>query len=88
MKVEKVKNSKLKCLADMKDGDTFVFDNDIFMKIDTCKIDLDCPECEITLELDNYGFFAVNIENGEMRGFNNDSFEICTCNVKVEKGDV
>lgn len=85
MKLEKNEKSKLNRISDMENGDTFIFSSSIFMKVDVYKIDLDCPECETTLELDNYGYFAVNIENGEMRAFDNDSFEVCTCNVKVEK---
>ena len=88
MKLEKIEKSKLNRISDMENGDTFIFGNNIFMKVDVYKIDFDCPECETTLELDNYGYFAVNIENGEMRAFDNDSFEVCTCNVKVEKGGV
>ena len=88
MKLEKNEKSKLNRISDMENGDTFIFSSSIFMKVGVYKIYLDCPECETTLVLDNYGYFAVNIENGEMRAFDNDSFEVCTCNVKVEKGGV
>ena len=43
MKLEKIKKSKINRIGDMENGDTFIFGNNIFMKVNVYKIDLDCP---------------------------------------------
>lgn len=88
MKVEMTKKNNVSRISDIKYGDTFIFSNNVFMKANVNEMDFECPECEAVVEAYNYGFFAVNIENGEIRKFDNDFFELCTCNVKVEKGGV
>ena len=65
-------------------GSTFMVGDTIYMKVDTEKVFFECDHCDKTDCLDNYGYFAVNLANGELEKIDTEiAYDTCECEVNV-----
>lgn len=56
-------------------GDCFTFDGDVYMRVGYKELELECPECDCELDVDDLfcntgtGYLAVDLCNGELYQF-------------------
>ena len=66
-------------------GSTFFVGDAVYMRLghNECQY-IECTECSTMNDIDDTGYYAVNLESGEVRQFEpNDCFEMCNCEVTI-----
>jgi hypothetical protein len=65
-------------------GSTFMVGDTIYMKVDPDKVIFNCENCTTLDCLTNYGYFAVNLANGELEMIDTEiAYDTCNCEVNV-----
>lgn len=89
MKVTRTNETNKICIKDISYGDTFISKDEIYMLIQA-DIDIDCPECGETINIDDdfliYQEFGVNVKTGKIETF--ERLELvtpCGCEVIVKE---
>lgn len=84
MKIKRANEKIIKELAEIKYGETFLYDNTPFMRVNTEGVEVECCRCEDIIELETN--YAVNLETGDLVQFGFYSeHESCNCEVVVDR---
>lgn len=84
MKINAPIKANARKIRSIPSGSTFMIGDTIYMKVDPDKVVFECEDCRCTECLTNYGYFAVNLANGELEQIDTEiAYDTCDCEVNV-----